>query len=589
MISDIRKRSKKYYIGIANTCHDPAVAVVNEKGEILFAEALERYFQQKKAWDIPPDHGGRIREVIEKYCEPGGEFVIASPWKTLGLFGLQAEKEMDAGTGASSDQDGPARGSLFGASDGEWLAWSQTHSFAGFGNHVKWMLRHYFKNDNVQFRQYDHHLAHAAMACYTSPYKEALCLVADGEGEVGAASSYLYRNGKLNRLQRSWGPGSLGSFYAKITELCGFDWRKGEEGKVMGLAASGEYQKDIFDAFKSLVEIKALQVRFPAESELAQRLCRMEKRLREKAAADPRLRENIAHNGQMAFEMMMTRLLNALYDKGESGNLVLGGGCALNSAYNGKVIEETPFTSVHVPCAPADDGNALGAAFLAFHEDQPAFFPSRAWQSPYLGSPMDSASLNRMKRFLSPDNISCLPGRIYEEAAGLLARGRIIGWVQGRAEYGPRALGNRSILADPRGKNVKDRINAQVKFREAFRPFAPVLPEDAAADWFENPIQSPYMSFTRPWKTSRASIVPAVVHKDGTGRLQTVTKASNPEIYALLQAFAKLTGVPVLLNTSLNIMGKPIVHSLEDVLGIFYTTGLDALVIGDLLIEKKDR
>lgn len=572
-----------YYLGIANTCHDPAVAVIDPSGEVLFAEALERYFQKKRAWDLPPDHAGRIMEIIETYCDPHDEFIIATPWKTPGLTGQQPEQPNTVDI-----QKQPQPGSLFRESNNQWLAWSQARAFEGCGNHLKHMFRHYYGNKNISLRQYDHHLAHAAMACYSSPFENALCLIADGEGEVGSVSSFSYKSGKLKRIQRSWGPGSPGSFYAKITELCGFDWRKGDEGKVMGLAAYGRPQDKLQKLLKKLIRTEECRVYFGEEPELGQILNDLEKLVEDDMPGGDAFRKDLANNGQYVFELVMSQLLKPLYDQGDSDNLVLGGGCGLNSSFNGKIIEKTPFSSVHVPCAPGDDGNGLGAAFLAFLEDNPQRNSKHlSWQSPYLGSTIAPGTLDRFTRFFPEKNLSHHPGTIHLETAKLISEGNIVGWIQGRAEYGPRSLGNRSILADPRCKDMKDRINRQVKFREDFRPLAPSVLYEAMGDWFECPVESPYMSFTLPWKASVVDRVPAVVHEDGTGRLQSVRRESNPMYYDLIDAFYKRTGVPVLLNTSLNIMGKPIIHSLEDGLGVLYTTGIDALVIGDYLIEKR--
>jgi carbamoyltransferase len=377
------------------------------------------------------------------------------------------------------------------------------------------------------------------------------------------------------------GPGSPGRFYAKITQLCGFDWRKGEEGKVMGLAAYGRFQKDLAKDLGALIRCEEGQVIQPDESQLASVIQRLEGKHGFSC-------EDIACTGQKVFERIMKDLVDKLFAHGGSKNLVLGGGCALNSSFNGQILKKTEFEAVHVPCAPADDGNAAGAALLAFKEEvsQGSFAMLESWRSPYLGSSMDATSLARFEKFSPQGLISHHPGRIHVKAAEILCRGGIIGWIQGGAEYGPRALGNRSILADPRPEGMKNRINREVKFREGYRPFAPAILASEAENWFESPVNSPYMSFTMPWKPSVRERVPAVVHKDGTGRLQTVSKEMNPRFHDLISAFYGETGVPLVLNTSLNIMGRPIVHTLEDGIGLFFTTGLDAMVIKDFLIRK---
>jgi carbamoyltransferase len=266
----------------------------------------------------------------------------------------------------------------------------------------------------------------------------------------------------------------------------------------------------------------------------------------------------------------------------------MGGGCALNSSCNGRIVERTPFRRLHVPCAPADDGCALGAALLAFFEDHPDASPSPLLGSAYLGSSASPRALDNLTRFGGLRHSRLELPQLVGEVASLLEKGRIVGWMRGPAEFGPRALGHRSIFADPRGGDVKDRINGRVKFREEFRPLAPAVLDEHGAEYFERYQSSRYMERTLRFRAERRQEVPGVVHVDGTGRLQSVRREWSPDFHALLQEFYERTGTPLLLNTSLNVMGRPIAHSLEDTLGLFFTTGLDALVIEDVLVEKPD-
>jgi len=260
----------------------------------------------------------------------------------------------------------------------------------------------------------------------------------------------------------------------------------------------------------------------------------------------------------------------------------------LNSSFNGQVLEQTSFKALYVPSAPADDGTALGAALLAYDRDHPDRRPRADILSPYLGSRLSSDRLQDMVRFCGLPCVKHSPNRLCEETAQLLAQGKLVGWLQGKAEFGPRALGNRSILADPRSASMKDRINERVKFREPFRPFAPAILHECGADYFEQYQRSPYMERTLRFRPEVRNTVPAVVHVDGTGRLQSVKQEWNPRFYDLIQAFYRLTGVPLLLNTSFNVMGKPMAHSVEDAVSVYMTTGLDALVIEDYLFVKSD-
>ena len=247
---------------------------------------------------------------------------------------------------------------------------------------------------------------------------------------------------------------------------------------------------------------------------------------------------------------------------------------------------QTPFCQLFVPPAPADDGTAVGAALLAYGEDHPSAGAPPGVTSPFLGSDVSAEGLDRLRRFSGYPHRVLSPADVPRAAARLLARGKILGWVQGRAEFGPRALGNRSILADPRSVEIRDRLNAEVKYREAFRPFAPSILHEHGPRYFEDYQASPHMERVLRFRDEVKDRVPGVVHVDGTGRLQSVERQTNERYYDLITEFEVLTGVPLVLNTSFNVMGKPIVHSVEDAVAVFFTSGMDALIIGDTLLEK---
>jgi carbamoyltransferase len=295
---------------------------------------------------------------------------------------------------------------------------------------------------------------------------------------------------------------------------------------------------------------------------------------------------DLARTGQEHFCALYMSLLRELRKVHPSPNLVLGGGCSLNSSWNGRVIPDSGYDALHIFCAPADDGNAVGAALLAWSEDNPGR-PVGRLQTPYLGTPV-SGMAERLENVVAYSGYSVR--RVKENLEGVvaseIANGKIVGWMQGESEFGPRALGNRSILADPRHPQMKDRINSTVKFREEFRPLAPSILREFVSDYFQKPQESPYMERTLRFRESVVDRVPAVVHVDGTGRLQTVGDEWNPRYRKLIAEFHKITGVPMLLNTSFNVMGKPIVHSIEDAVAVFATSGLDTLVIDNLIVDK---
>ncbi|WP_414707744.1 carbamoyltransferase family protein [Rhodobacter sp. NTK016B] len=433
-------------------------------------------------------------------------------------------------------------------------------------------------------RRFDHHLCHAVAACAFAPVEDAACLVIDGEGEVGAVSLFDLRARSLKRRWRSWGPGSLGALYSALTQLCGFDWRQGEEWKVMGLAAFGTVRPELRDALAAILEVDNGRLLLADHATITAMIARL--RQASRAPSAPIMdAADLAASGQAAYAQLVDRMLADCTDK-DVDTLILSGGCALNSSYNGTIAGRSGFDRLCVPPAPADDGNAIGAALLSYMETAGTTRIPQGDGSPYLGTPVDANRVGKLHHAQRSAHVTDLGADSAERLAACLAEGKIVGVMRGRAEFGPRALGNRSILADPRPAGMKDRVNAAVKGREPYRPFAPVICAEDLPDWFETPQSSPYMSLTLRWRAERAAQVPAVVHADGTGRLQSVTPDSTPWLHRVVRSFGAQTGVPVILNTSFNVMGKPIIHSVEDALSVFMTTGLDAVLIEDTLIEK---
>ncbi len=578
---------EKFYIGLATTFHDPAIAVVDSHGEVLFAEASERPLQYKRAIACAADLRETVRRIVTKYCDPKAHYVVAKPWSRnmyrlmnwMSVFGETNHERLPRRKAGMTRflVENYAMYSAF---------WLQQSSFNVSGGHIADILRAEFGNNNVSYVNLPHHETHAANACFTSPFEQAACMVADGQGEWGSISYFDYRGGKLRRVHRVRGKESLGILYSICTGFCGFDSEKGEEWKVMGLAPYGELDADTYEALQSLVRVEGLAIRYPPLPQIKAWFERMRPKARPPGA--PALQAaNLAFTTQKFYADVMTELLRNFYAMGLSENLALGGGCALNSSYNGQIVGLTGFKQLHVPSAPSDDGNALGAALLAFYQEHPEQKPPAKVLSPFLGSPVSKRALENLVKFSRIEKVRHCPGAVPREAARLLAEGKLLGWVQGRAEFGPRALGNRSILADPRPVDMKDKINSLVKFREEFRPFAPAILDEFGPEYFENYQVSPYMERTLTFQKGKAEEkVPAIVHVNRSGRLQSVRKEWNARFYELIREFYDLTGVPMLLNTSFNIMGKPIVHSVEDAVGLFFTTGLDALVIEDYLIEK---
>ncbi|BCB18360.1 carbamoyltransferase C-terminal domain-containing protein [Bosea sp. ANAM02] len=574
-----------YTIGLATTFHDPAIAIIGPDGEVLFAEATERYLQYKRAPNCEPDSAPRMEGLLKRYIPVDAEVRIATSWgedftgfldqmARAGSFTLDALLKLSPELNRSLVPERTERALIASLHLGQ--------QRAGMGV-LLGLDRAYGKANVTGLTRYGHHLSHAAYACWSSPFDNAACLVVDGMGETGASAIFALENGRLHEVKRHRGRESIGFYFGLVTDLAGFDQAKGEEWKIMGLSPYGKSDPELMALLRKLYAIEGHRLSF-AKADVVQAVAAEILAKRPADALDQGWAD-LARCGQDVFAEMMEALLAEAAALVPSENLVMAGGCALNSSFNGRIAGRHGFRTVFVPSAPADDGNAIGAAWLAHAEAKPDWRAPKGPLTPYLGSTVSTEPFERMQlwekrlRKLSPDEIAPV-------TAKLLTEGKLIGWVQGRAEFGPRALGNRSIIADPRPADAKDILNAKVKYREAFRPFAPSILAEHAADWFENYQDAPYMERTLTWKEAVRDRVPAVVHEDATGRLQSVTPERNPRYHALISAFHALTGVPVILNTSFNIMGKPILHTAEDAILMFYTSGLDALVIDDWLLVK---
>jgi carbamoyltransferase len=584
---------KHNYIGISNSFHDGSIAIVDEHGTIVFAEAAERYLQNKRAINNPPDQFIRIGKLIERYCDPDAELILAQSWSRDMQENLlddpDAERFENFISGTPSETlpsillDQYYFQSFCRRSMASFLDLSTTNLEYELGQSAH--RRFHPKSD---MRYFDHHLTHAATACFTSPFDRAACAVIDGYGEHSSYNSFTYEGGKIRYIDETMRPDpspSLGSFFMMVCKLCGFGLFQGEEWKVMGLAAYGTLDTDLYTLLKSLVRVEGLQI-VQGSFSATYKVYRELEAYRRECGAPPIAAANLAHTGQRVFAETVFEFLQNLHETTGMENVVLGGGCMLNSSANGGIVENTGFKQAAIYSAPADDGNSIGAALLAFYQDHPEEQRSPAYQSPYLGTEMSTETLGHLQAHGGFRHMQEFPGEIYRKAAELLAAGKIVGWVQGRSEFGPRALGNRSILADPRSAAVKDIINANVKRREEFRPFAPAILHEYGPEYFEGYQESPYMERTLRFRPEVRERVPGVVHADGTGRLQTVKAEWNEPYHKLLTAFHRITGIPILLNTSFNVMGKPIIHSVEDAVAVFCTSGLDAMVIHDFLIEK---
>jgi carbamoyltransferase len=461
--------------------------------------------------------------------------------------------------------------------------------------YMPWKVRHELGPSRFRFHYVEHHVSHAASAFYCSPFDEAAVLTVDGAGEEATVLFAHGQGNKLKVLRRIKLPHSLGQFYSAATNFLGFDMFAGDEYKVMGMAAWGEPTSAA--ALMRDVVVKdgpgnfALDITF-LDHHLAKHRQYSDRAIKlwgppRAADEEPSQRHyDVAASVQKTYEETLFHLLDWLHRETGSRNLCMAGGCALNSLANGKIAARTPFERSFFQPAAHDGGGALGSALYVYHHQMGK--PRRsAMRHAYWGPGFDERRCRAAAedKGLSPERLddAALPGRV----AQLIADGAIIGWFQGRMEWGPRALGHRSFLADPRRADMKELINRKIKLREPFRPFAPSMKAEASDRYFGARHEAPFMITVFPVLEARKAEIPAVVHVDGTARPQLVERDVEPRYWALLDAFEQRTGVPVLLNTSFNVQ-EPIVCTPEDAVRTFLATDVDYLVMENLLVARPE-
>lgn len=451
----------------------------------------------------------------------------------------------------------------------------------------------------------EHHRSHMASAFFVSPFAEAAVLSIDGLGDFCSA---MWAHGKGHQLQvegRVEFPHSLGFFYTAFTQLLGFP-KYGDEYKMMGLSAYG--QPRFVEQVRDVVTVREDgQIRLNLDyfihhnqgvemswAEGEPRLGRMySERLPAVfgAAREPREEllehhRDLAASVQAVLEECYLKLLRVVQKRTGSRAVCLAGGVALNCVVNGMIREQTPFEEVYIQTASADSGTALGAALHVWHQElkQPRGF---VMESASYGSEFSNEEIAQVLRQAGVVWHRHSGEELVRATARQIADGAIVGWFQGRMEFGPRALGNRSILADPRRPDMKETLNRRIKYREPFRPFCPSVLAEATGEFFEQDYPSPFMVMAYRIRPEKRSLVPAITHEDGTGRLQTVTETASPRYYQLIRSFGDLTGVPLLLNTSFN-ENEPIVATPAEALDCFLRTNMDVLSMGDFLLLKSE-
>lgn len=463
---------------------------------------------------------------------------------------------------------------------------------------------------HARFHSVEHHRAHLASAFYVSPFDEATVASIDGFGDFASGAWAKGRGAEMEEIGKVYFPHSLGLLYQALTQYLGF-WNYGDEYKVMGLAPYGE--PALLDELRKLLildddgsyQLALDYFRHHAEGvemvwdgsspEIGKIFTEDLERLlgpaRDKGAEITQHHKDIAASLQALYEEALFHLLNTLHAKSGDRVLCLAGGCGMNSVANGKIFKRTPFQDLYVQAAAGDAGGAIGAAYSVWHDTlrQPRSF---VMNDAYFGPGWSDAALRAaIEANREAFGAECTVTHVEDEGelcvatAAAIAEGKVVGWFQGRMEWGPRALGNRSIVCDPRRADMKDILNQKIKRRESFRPFAPSIMREHVGEWFETDYEVPFMLQVYQICKEKRPAVPAVTHVNGSGRLQTVSTSQNPRYHRLIDAFRSLTGVPMILNTSFN-ENEPVVCRPNEAIDCFIRTKMDVLILGDWMVSR---
>jgi carbamoyltransferase len=546
--------------------HDSSACIARD-GELLFAVAEERISRIKHDAGFPHNairaclnFAGVRPDQLDAVCAgwPAPHRMLVSDLKSFakGQFPLSFENLLNVTRSYAS----------------------MAHQNGGFNR-----FTYHFGPVKAQMRFVDHHLAHAISAYSYGGFDKAAVVVMDGRGAWEASSIWYGHDGKLDPVLTIPWPNSLGLFYAQFTQYLGFV-PNSDEWKVMGLAPYGSPGVNLSEFISLnhetyLVNAPLLFERNNGTSAIAKRLG--PERTPESEIDDSF--KNIAFAVQDACEAAMLALVKLATEKTGCRNVCLAGGVALNSKANGKIQASGMVDHIFVQPAASDDGVALGAVFAPYL-DNGGRLPMKPLRHVYLGPEYSDPDIEKALRTYKLRAAKL--NDIAATTAELLANGKIIGWFQGRMEFGPRALGHRSILADPRDPEMNAKVNNAVKFREWWRPFAPSMLKEVAGEYLEHACDSPFMILTNPVRPEKRDVIPSVTHVDGSARPQTVEKEISPLYWNLINEFGKRTGVPVLMNTSFNLRGEAIVNTPTDAIRTFFSSGMDALVIGSYLVEK---
>lgn len=559
-----------YILGIKTSGHDTAAALVKD-GIIVAACAQERFDRKKHSKEFPKDainfclgQAGINIKRVDLVAIP-----FNYPLALAMLIGKFTLEYIPTSVNATK--------TLLPYLLNKWRDGESELRAMGYSGRIKYI---------------EHHHGHAASAFYPSNFDSATVLTIDARGESPSTCVYFGKNGNLKRVVTLANyPHSLGYLYTSLTAYLGFERNSGE-GKVMGLAPYGDWRVyrpylnivNLLPGGKFKLDLSYFSFHLGAGLDVSEKFERTFGPRRVPGSEITTRYKNIAAFLQYITEETVLHCAKYAMEFTSERNLCLSGGVALNSVTNGKVLKELKPKQLFIQPASTDDGSVLGAALFVFYFGsgrKPVYIKDTVYLGPeYLDGEIEMCLKRNGFEYKRSRNIEKMVARE-------IAEGKIVAWFQGRSEFGPRALGNRSILADPRDPTIKDKLNSKVKFRESFRPFAPSVTEESATKYFDCEEPSPYMLLTYKVKKMYQKRLPAITHVDGTARVQTVSRKQNGRYWRLINEFEKLTGISVLLNTSFNIKGEPIVNTPQEAVNSFLHSGIDVLAMGNFIIKRK--
>lgn len=576
-----------YILGINCVYHESSACLL-ENGQIIAAVEEERFTRVKHAKHAHIDNPDELPVNAISFCLKRANIT----WDSVNFIGYSIDpKKCIIELESPSYQESIAV--IKEVKEGGWNTKEGNRMFQRKLKEVPRKLSQLAQCDiGERFFWLPHHLCHAGSAYFVSPYAEAGVLVIDGIGEEDSTTLYRGKDNILSAIEAIAYPNSLGFLWEKMSLLMGFT--QYDATKLMGLAAYGKENQKYRDRFKTFVNVEeqgfTIDPAIMQDNYMTDNYRDLENlfgfQKRHPAEKLEQCHADTAFALQELTNEILLNLSNYLYKKTQSPNLCLAGGVILNCVSNRFIQEKSPFTNIYIQPAAHDAGTAIGAAYCIWNQTlrKPR---SYIMETPYLGPDYSSEEIQTV---LDRNNLQYSQvNNIEETTAKLISEGNIIGWFQGKMEMGPRALGNRSLLADPRNPNMREMMNQKVKHREDFRPFAPSVLAEYARDWFKIPGDSlalGFMLFACDAREEKQSSIPAVVHADGTSRIQVVSKTLNPKYHKLIQAFYQIAGVPLVLNTSFNDT-EPIVCSPGDAVKTFLKTKIDYLAIGNFLVQKK--